>query len=600
MPNAESKAPCSSELPERSLRFDEGLLDALPVAVCTLDADGVVLRYNRLAEQLCGKGLAAHGRLRILGADGAPLPTADTPLATTLCTGGTGRDVPLSIEVADDTSAGPRLQHVLATIEALRNDTGQIVGAVVCFQKAAASDPSWLDRRRDADWLGAVLENTPECVKLVARDSTLVQMNPAGLQMIEADGPATVVGRNVFDLIAPECRDFWRQQHQRVCDGEKLSWEFDLISLAGHRRHMETHAVPMRFPGAKGEAGPGFAQLAVTRDITERKRLERVNQEAEQRLHDVLEALPTAVYTTDATGKLTYYNQACVDFAGRVPCIGSDEWCVTWRLYWPDGTPMRHDQCSMASALSENRPIQGPEALAERPDGTLVPFLAYPAPLRNPQGEVIGAVNMMVDITERKLAEDHRQLLLNELNHRVKNTLATVQSIAAQSFRRDIRNEGYQWFEGRLIALSKAHDVLSRENWQAAELRELIVQAVAPFQSPERHRFLLDGPALRLRPKHALALAMALHELCTNAAKYGALSRDGGQVRIHWQLAGDEEGQCLQLRWEEAGGPVVAAPQRKGFGSRLLERGLAGELDARVRLAFLKAGVLFDMEVPLR
>lgn len=207
---------------------------------------------------------------------------------------------------------------------------------------------------------------------------------------------------------------------------------------------------------------------------------------------------------------------------------------------------------------------------------------------------------MMVDISERKVAEDHRQLLLNELNHRVKNTLATVQSIAAQSFRRTAQNEDYQWFEGRLIALSKAHDVLSRENWQAAELRELIVQAVAPFQSHGRLRFLLAGPALRLRPKHALALAMALHELCTNAAKYGALSRDGGQVRVHWQLTRAEDGQCLQLRWEESGGPAVVPPGRKGFGSRLLERGLAGELNARVRLAFLKTGVLFDMEVPLR
>ncbi|HAB65285.1 MAG TPA: histidine kinase, partial [Pseudomonas sp.] len=215
-------------------------------------------------------------------------------------------------------------------------------------------------------------------------------------------------------------------------------------------------------------------------------------------------------------------------------------------------------------------------------------------------GELIGAVNMLVDITERKVADDHRQLLLNELNHRVKNTLATVQSIAAQSFRRDASNQSCQWFEGRLIALSKAHDVLSRENWQAADLRDVIEQAVAPFRVDGQQRFVSEGPAQRLRPKQALALAMALHELCTNAAKYGALSSDSGQVRIAWEVSLSEQTPTLHLHWEEVGGPVVTPPVRKGFGSRLLERGLGGELDAEVRLAYLAGGVVCDIEVPLQ
>lgn len=597
---ADTQAPCRPELPERPLRFDEGLLDVLPVAVCTLDADGRVLRYNRLADQLCGGSLAVRGRLCLLHSDGTSLPMAESPLADTLRTGRTARDVRLWIEGVDDAPDDNALRPVLATVEALRNDAGQINGATLCFQACSAAPPPGADRRHDADWLGAVLESTPECVKVVAGDGTLLQINRAGLQLLDADGPEAVEGGSVFELIAPECRAFWQQQHQRVCNGEKLSWEFDIISLAGHRRHMETHAVPMCFPGTDGEAAPGFVQLAVTRDITERKQLEAASREAEQRVRGLLDALPTAIYTTDARGRLTYFNQACVELAGRVPQVGVDEWTVIWRLCRPDGSAIEPGTCPMAVALAENRSFHAVEALAQRPDGSGVPFLGYPAPLHNPHGEVVGAINMMVDISERKVAEDHRQLLLNELNHRVKNTLATVQSIAAQSFRRTAQNEDYQWFEGRLIALSKAHDVLSRENWQAAELRELIVQAVAPFQSHGRLRFLLAGPALRLRPKHALALAMALHELCTNAAKYGALSRDGGQVRVHWQLTRAEDGQCLQLRWEESGGPAVVPPGRKGFGSRLLERGLAGELNARVRLAFLKTGVLFDMEVPLR
>ncbi len=577
------------------LPFDEALLDVLPIGVCTLDADGAVLRYNRIASQLCGSGLQAYGRLRILRPDGSAQAFAETPLAETIRTGRPSQDVALLIDRSDE---GPT--PVIANIQALRSDTGQITGAIVCFQANTPARQCSADRRRSVEWLSAIVENTPECVKVVDHDGTLVQMNPAGLRMLDAETSSEVEGLRVCDLIAPEHRQYWWDQHRRVCGGEKLSWEFDIISLGGTRRHMETHAVPMALPGSLRDAPGSFVQLAVTRDITDRKRLEVATREAERRLADLLDALPTAIYTTDANGMVTYFNQACVELAGRRPTIGTDEWCVTWRLYWPDGTPMPHETCPMAIALTENRAIHGAEAVAERPDGTRVPFLAYPVPLRNDAGEVVGAVNMLVDITERKVAEDHRQLLLNELNHRVKNTLATVQSIAAHSFRRDASSEGYRWFEGRLIALSKAHDVLSRENWQAADLREVIEQAVAPFQVSGRERFITQGPAQRLRPKQALALAMALHELCTNAAKYGALSSDTGQVCITWQLASRNQEPTLQLHWEEIGGPPVTAPVRKGFGSRLLEGGLAGELDAEVRLAYLTDGVVCDIEVPLR
>jgi PAS domain S-box-containing protein len=127
---------------------------------------------------------------------------------------------------------------------------------------------------------------------------------------------------------------------------------------------------------------------------------------------ELLDALPAAIYTTDAAGRLTYYNAAAVQLAGRVPKIGSDEWCATWRLYWPDGTPLPHDQCPMAVALKTGRPVRGVEAIAERPDGTRVPFMPYPTPLHDATGKIVGAVNMLVDLTERSHAEQARQLLV--------------------------------------------------------------------------------------------------------------------------------------------------------------------------------------------
>jgi PAS domain S-box-containing protein len=133
--------------------------------------------------------------------------------------------------------------------------------------------------------------------------------------------------------------------------------------------------------------------------------------EREQWCRGVLDALPAAIYTTDAAGRITYYNQAAADLAGRRPELGKDEWCVTWRLYWPDGTPMPHNQCPMAVALKENRPIRGAEAILERPDGTRVPFLPYPTPLHDPSGALVGAVNLLVDISEQQAADSSRAYL---------------------------------------------------------------------------------------------------------------------------------------------------------------------------------------------
>src|SRR3984893_16953583 len=136
-----------------------------------------------------------------------------------------------------------------------------------------------------------------------------------------------------------------------------------------------------------------------------RQRNLALDAESEQRLHELLHALPAAVYTTEAAGRITFYNEAAAALWGCRPNLNSDEWCGSWRLYWPDGTPLPHDQCPMAIAMRENRPINGMEAAAERPDGTRVPFMAFPSPLRDASGKVVGAVNMLVDITERKHAE---------------------------------------------------------------------------------------------------------------------------------------------------------------------------------------------------
>ncbi|HET8995954.1 MAG TPA: HWE histidine kinase domain-containing protein [Acetobacteraceae bacterium] len=457
---------------------------------------------------------------------------------------------------------------------------------------ATATPDRHAERRADDHqaMLQAVFDTTPECIKVVAPDGSLLEMNRAGLEMIGAASLDAVRGACVFDMIAPEDREAWRQRHDRVCRGEHLSWSFDLVLQHGLRRHMETHAAP--FPMPDGST----AHLAVTRDITERRRDRQRLEESERRLRDLLDALPAAIYTTDRAGRLTFYNQAAALLAGCEPRLGEDSWCVAWRLLDSEGAPIPHDQCPMAITLKQQQAVRGTEVMAERPDGQRVPILPYPALLRDAAGAVVGGVNMLVDISARKDAERRQKLLVNELNHRVKNTLATVQSIAAQTFRGLADTPARQWFDARLLALSQVHDILNRENWEGADLGDIILQTIAPLGDPQRNRFTLDGPELRLPPGMALSVAMALHELCTNAAKYGALSGAAGQVAITWSA---EPHRRLRFRWEESGGPPVRPPAARGFGSRLIERGLARELGGSARLDFAPSGVLCEIDAPL-
>lgn len=317
----------------------------------------------------------------------------------------------------------------------------------------------------------------------------------------------------------------------------------------------------------------------------------------EQHLQQLLQALPAAIYTTDAKGKITFYNEAAAELAGRRPELGKDEWCVTWQLFQTDGTPLPHDQCPMAQAIKEQRPIRNIEAVALRPDGRRVPFLPFPSPLRNAAGEVIGAVNMLVDITERKLAEERQKLLVDELNHRVKNTLATVQSLAAHTIgRAGLSPETHEAFEGRLLALSRTHDQLTYHGWESADLKGLLQNVFSPYN---HNNIRISEESFKLSPRYALTLAMILHELATNAVKYGALSTPQGGLDVSWQLSAHDEGPRLNIDWRESGGPLVKEPVQRGFGTRFMEQSVKQQLNGNTNMFFEPAGFRCTMDIPV-
>ncbi|HYG30446.1 MAG TPA: HWE histidine kinase domain-containing protein [Allosphingosinicella sp.] len=210
-------------------------------------------------------------------------------------------------------------------------------------------------------------------------------------------------------------------------------------------------------------------------------------------------------------------------------------------------------------------------------------------------GNPIGLHAIARDVTERRRAEERQRLLVNELNHRVKNTLALVQGLALQSFKdgRDMA-EARAAFQLRLAALAAAHDLLTRESWEGATLEALAAETLGLHDGGEA-RIAWQGPPVRLNPKAAVSLVMALHELCTNAAKYGALSVPGGRVEVGWSVDGD----LLTILWRERGGPPVRPPERRGFGFRMIERALAADLDGSARLDFEPEGLICRIEASL-
>jgi two-component sensor histidine kinase len=261
----------------------------------------------------------------------------------------------------------------------------------------------------------------------------------------------------------------------------------------------------------------------------------------------------------------------------------------------PDDLPRMEAALGRAIERGEDYDI---EYRVARSDGREAWLLVRGRATYDPQGAPLTITGVTMDVTGRKHADEHLRLMVDELNHRVKNTLATVQSISHQTLR---GGQAPDWvreiLDSRLLALSSAHDVLTDEQWSGADLMPIVRQACAPFGGPARVD--VSGPSVRVSPRIAIALALAFHELCTNATKYGALSIPAGSVIVEWGFNDASETPELQIVWRERGGPTVKPPTRRGFGTRLIQRSLAPELGGQVAIDYPPEGVVCTLRVRL-
>jgi PAS domain S-box-containing protein len=257
--------------------------------------------------------------------------------------------------------------------------------------------------------------------------------------------------------------------------------------------------------------------------------------------------------------------------------------------------PDRHDEePGILARIRAGERVEHYETVRRRKDGALLDISLTISPVRDDRGNIVGASKIARDITSRKKSEKHRELLMAELSHRVKNTLAIVLSIERLTFPRLMDGSANRAFRARIQALAQAHGRLAESQWLGVSLQRLIEDELAPYAQNEPANTDLSGPPVTLDPRCAVNMALAIHELATNAAKHGALSSPQGRVMVTWERA--REG--VRMTWREEGGPPVAQPGRAGFGRLLLEQALHQELDSSVSMDFRPEGLRCTILIP--
>jgi PAS domain S-box-containing protein len=566
-------------------------------------------------------------------------------------------------------------------------------------QRGSGRAANWQDSLEDFFEHGAV------ALHLVAGDGTVLRANKAELELLGYPAEE-YIGRHIAEFHAD--RHVIEDILARLGRGETLrKYPARLRARDGTIKYVEITS-SVQFQGDRF-----LNTRCFTVDVTERELAREEARHKDAQLRQVLDAIPVAVYTIDAAGKITYCNRAAAELIGHEPEIGKDDWSATFRLFTQEGIEIPVEERPMAVALKENRAVWGVEALAQGHDGTFLPVILFPTPIRDGDGKLIGAANILVDITERKRAEekfrlaveaapsgmllsdgegrivmvnsqaqsllgysrdellgqpvellvperfraghpgfrstfgrqpevramgagrnlfalrkdgtevpveiglspiqtgqghfvlsaivditerkrasDRERLLAREVEHRSSNLLSVIQSIIARSLvGGGSLDEARRTLQERLDSVARTHRQLTDAHWNGLRLSEIVRSELEAFAAQIE---VVERCDVTLTPQHAQNFSLALHELATNAAKYGALSCPEGKVDVSWSVANTAAGRLLRFRWRERGGPPVMAPRRRGFGTLLLKGVFAG-----ARLDYASEGLSCEVDLTL-
>ncbi|MFT4026113.1 MAG: PAS domain-containing protein [Novosphingobium sp.] len=419
-----------------------------------------------------------------------------------------------------------------------------------------------------------------------------------------------IIGRNCRFLQGPETdRDDVARLREAIATNTPI--ELDLLNYKKDGTTFWNRLLVSPVFDSDGDLSYFFASQF---DATlERERLSRLERErfdlesevarrdaeliaSEQRLRFALKAGRMGSWSLNIETQRLMASDGCKENFGR-PIGGPFSYEDLMAAVHPDDRKMRDE--AVATAITEGTLLDVEYRLLT-PNGEERWVQVRGQANYRADGTPLSMIGVSQDITARKKAEEHRALLANELSHRVKNSLAMIQAVIAQTLRRaGSLKEAGETLQARVFAMAAANDVLVQQHWGGASLRDLLQRTLAPFGVDDDAQFQLVGPDIHLPPRIATSLALGMHEMATNAAKYGALSAEGGTVRIVWEVRSDSGLKRLLLTWTEAGGPPVSVPERTGFGTTLIERVLAREMGGQPQIKYAPGGVILSVNAPL-
>ncbi len=440
-------------------------------------------------------------------------------------------------------------------------------------------------------------------------DNPIVFVNDA-FSRLTGYGRHEIIGRNCRFLQGPETD---RSEVSRLRDAiaAKTPIELDLLNYKKDGAKFWNRVLVSPVFDVDGALTYFFASQF---DVTlERERLAQLERErgdlesevarrdaeliaSEQRLRFALKAGQMGSWSLDIQSQRMIASEGCKENFGR-PVSEPFSYDDLMAAVHPDDRQMRDE--AVATAIAKGTLLDVEYRLLT-PGGEERWVQIRGQANYRADGTPLAMIGVSQDITRRKRDEEHRNLLAGELSHRVKNSLAMIQAIISQTLRRaNSLDEAGETLQARVFAMAAANDILVQQSWEGASLRDLLKRTLAPFGADDGAQFHLAGPDVSLPPRIATSLALAMHEMATNASKYGALSVDEGEVRIVWEIGTDQDTRRLLLRWTEAGGPPVSTPDRSGFGTTLIERVLARDTGGTAKIDYAPHGVTLVIDAPL-
>ncbi len=571
-----------------NLRELDLIYERAPIGLTLIDRD---LRFRRINQRLAdinGKPVDDHlGRsVRDVVPDVAD--TVEPLLRRVMATG----EPILDFELTGETAKEPGVERVWTeSFYPIPEADGRVGGVAIVIDEVTEKRRIETLVRNNATRLRHVLDGVGALVGLLDVDGTLIEANAMALSLAGLK-PDDVLGKpfeqTYWWSYSADAQARLRDAMARARSGETVRYDVPVCIAGGHLITVDFQIAPLR-----DDQGRIINLVPSAVDITERKVAEAALKESESLFRETFEQTAVGMSHVGVDGRWLVVNDRLCEIVGysREALLGKTYLDITH----PDDVDA--DRENKRRLLASEIGSYAMEKRYVRPDGSLTWVNLTVSLRRTPEGEPEHFISVVEDISARKRAEEKLAVVMSELNHRVKNSLATIQSVIAHAARAPGSKKAFvESVTGRIRAMASAHDLLVSGQWQGAAIADLISDELRPYGL---HRVRADGPVLCLTPNAGLGFCLMIHELATNAAKYGALMRDEGRVSIHWSVAEMSGEAVLRFSWVEQGGPAVAPPSARGFGSEIIEQFAAKELGGTANLRFDPDGVHATLVAPI-